>query len=75
MLIVSKKNMWSKAFRDADGVGQVAWLERVKAWKANRNSEGNPLSSDEAPTKLRRSSDEAPTKFCRICGRSGRSVS
>ena len=41
MLIVSKKNMWSKAFRNADGVGQVAWLERVKAWKANRNSEGN----------------------------------
>ena len=41
MLIVSKKNMWSKAFRDADGEGQVAWLERVKAWKANRNSEGN----------------------------------
>ena len=25
--------MWSKAFRIADGVGQVAWLERVKAWK------------------------------------------
>jgi hypothetical protein len=33
--------LWSKAFRDADGVGQVAWLERVKAWKANRNNPGN----------------------------------
>ena len=50
MLIVSKKNMWSKAFRDADGKGQVAWLERVKAWKANRNSEGNKKVPQHYPT-------------------------
>ena len=38
---MTKNHLWSKAFRNADGVGQVAWLERVKAWKANRNNSGN----------------------------------
>ena len=38
---MTKNHLWSKAFRNADGVGQVAWLERVKAWKANRNNPGN----------------------------------
>ena len=38
---MSKKHLWSKAFRSADGAGQLAWLERVKSWKANRDSPGN----------------------------------